>query len=85
MNDRKTCICIKDGHMLNGDQFCHEGKTYNYSYIEGMLCDSGLGLPYNVNTNDHRGGCSSHSMGQEFFSTYFAPILGFLDEELFEI
>ena len=76
------CLCIKDGFMRDGSQFCYVGHEYDYTYYKSLSHIPSH--PYNVRTGPP-GGCDSHSMGDEFFSEYFTPIVEILEKELFEI
>lgn len=78
------CVCIKDGYMDNGLKFCDKGEIYDYDFCE---IGGRASYPYSVNTESdvNYGGCRSHSMGAEFFDTYFAVYDGFLGDELFTL
>ena len=79
--DDLKALCKKDGFMRSGQQFCHEGRVYKYTFYK---TDSKYqpSLPFNVATDTKS---YSHSMGTKFFNEYFTPMSEFLTEELFEI
>lgn len=52
------CVCIKNGYMLSGNQFCVVGEVYDYVNNSRN---------YTVNTIISNG----HSMQNDFFHEYY--------------
>ena len=75
----KRAVCIKDGYMKNGSQFCKAGCIYLYKIFYG----SSFKHPYDVMTRNTS--AFNHSMSKSFFYEYFQPLHDFLSEDLFEI
>ena len=83
LGDRKQALCLKDGFMNMGRQFCIKGKVYEYTTAKNKATHK-----YSVKTES----CidCNHSMSDEFFEEYFLPNWKPyknipLEEDLFEI
>lgn len=67
------CLCIKNGYMLSGKQFCKINDVYKYKdcYNEDY---------YYVNTINNKG----HRMSGDFFRDYFCIDLKFMNSYMKE-
>ena len=80
MEKRKTALCLKNGFMKSGREFCFKNKYYKFYF------EPGHSHGYNVRT-ENQDRCN-HSMSEEFFDEFFIetdmPEITSLPEELFE-
>ena len=80
----KICICIKDGFMTDGEQFCYRNKEYKYKRCpEPAYLKYSDDYPYIVISEILIG--REHTMGESFFFEYFMPFENMLEDKLFEI
>lgn len=77
----KKALCLKDGFMTSGREFCFKNKYYTFYFVPKASHG------YNVKTE--RQHCCNHSMTEEFFDEYFIETkiteTEILPEELFEV
>ena len=79
MDKIELALCIKNGYMKHGRQFCVKGSYYEYIHLPDDQYNTTMKYAVKSLKNTN----CSHSMSNRFFHEYFVEQQ--LPDELFEI